>query len=119
MKVSKLAGFGMTLAAASFALVATSANAAAHHATAKNVKCAGVVNSKGKQLDVIQVSKSVCDQLGGTVKVASAKAAPKVSSAAPAQTATTAANTQVTGAQTQAAAATTTATPGSNADQNQ
>ena len=119
--LSKLAGFGIaTLAAASFALVSTSADAAAaHHAAAKNVKCAGVVNSKGKELGVIQVSKAVCDQLGGTVKVASAKTAPKVSSAAPAAQATTAAaNTQVTGAQT-AAATTTTAATGGNADQNQ
>lgn len=91
MKLRKLAGFGIaTVAAASFAMVSTSALAATHHAATKNVKCTVVTKDKTV---VVSVSKAVCDQLGGTVKTAANAKATKVSSAAPAQT-----SAQLTGA---------------------
>lgn len=101
MKLRKLAGFGIaTVAAASFAMVSTSAMAAAHHATSKNVKCTVVTKDKTV---VVSVTKAVCDQLGGTVKTAANAKATKVSSAAPAQP-----SAQLTGAQTAAAGTATT-----------
>src|SRR5271154_6476999 len=98
MKLRKLAGLGVAVAAASFAMVSTSALAATHHAANKTVKCSVVTKDKTV---VVSVTKAVCDQLGGAVKTASAaKATTKVSAAAPAQTtaagAQTAANTTTT-----------------------
>ncbi len=70
MKLKKLAGFTVAaVAAASFAMVSTSAVAATHHTSTKNVKCTGVTTKSGK--GYVLVSKSACDELGGTAKAES------------------------------------------------
>lgn len=85
MKNRKLAGFGIAaVAAASFALVSTPAVAHDKNHQSGNVKCYGVNACKGKGKGMsksadnsckgqgyVMVSKSACDQLGGTMQAPS------------------------------------------------